>query len=172
MKAHRLVAQWTRLTYYLIAKSIIDVLLIAILALGFYLAAFNPNFHGWVDDANARWVRGWVINRAAPVEDVEAQLYIDGRFIESQTANQSRPDIVASHLAESEQHGFFFLTPRFKRASTKLAFTRFMGVIKDHALHYNSSASPFALSRKQILPSHTFAAGLMRLMCGISRAGS
>ncbi len=103
--------KWTRLTYYLIAKSIIDILLIAILALGFYLAAFNPYFHGWVDDANARWIRGWVINRAAPVEDVEAQLYIDGRFIESQTANQPRPDIVASHLAESEKHGFFFLTP-------------------------------------------------------------
>jgi len=101
----------TRLTYYLIVKSIVDVLLIAILALGFYLTAFHPFFHGWVDDANSRWVRGWVINRAAPTGDVEAQLYIDGRFVESQPANQPRPDIVATQLAENEKHGFFFTTP-------------------------------------------------------------
>ncbi|MBA2735014.1 MAG: hypothetical protein H0U54_19380 [Acidobacteria bacterium] len=101
----------TRLTYYLIVKSITDVLLIAILGLGFYLTAFNPYFHGWVDDANSRWVRGWVINRAAPAVDVEAQLYIDGRFVESQPANQPRPDIVATQLAENEKHGFFFTTP-------------------------------------------------------------
>ena len=101
----------TRLTYYLIVKSIIDVLLIATLALGFYLTAFHPYFHGWVDDANSRWVRGWVINRTSPVTDVEAQLYIDGRFVESQPANQPRPDIVAMQLAENEKHGFFFTIP-------------------------------------------------------------
>jgi|GEM_PF-685556 len=101
----------TRLTYYLIIKSIIDVLLVATLALGFYLTAFSPYFHGWVDDANSRWIRGWVINRADAAEDIEAQLYIDGRFIESQSANKLRPDIVASQLAENEKHGFFFTTP-------------------------------------------------------------
>lgn len=101
----------TRLTYYLIVKSIIDVLLVATLALGFYLTAFHPYFRGWVDDANSRWIRGWVINRATPAGDVEAQLYIDGRFIESQSANQPRPDIVATQLAENEKHGFFFATP-------------------------------------------------------------
>lgn len=100
-----------RLTYYLIVKTIFDVLLVAVLAVGFYLTAFNPYFHGWVDDANSRWIRGWVIDSAAPTEDVEAQLYIDGRFIESQSANQPRPDIVASRLAENEPHGFFFTTP-------------------------------------------------------------
>lgn len=101
----------TRLTYYLIVKSVIDISLVSILAIGFYLIAFHPYFHGWVDDANPRWIRGWVINRTAPTEDVEAQLYIDGHFIRSQAASQSRPDIVASHLAENEKHGFFFLTP-------------------------------------------------------------
>lgn len=100
-----------RLTYYLIVKTIFDVLLVAVLAVGFYLMAFNPYFHGWVDDANSRWIRGWVIDSGALTEDVEAQLYIDGRFIESQPANQPRPDIVASRLAENEQHGFFFTTP-------------------------------------------------------------
>lgn len=101
----------TRLTYYLIVKAVIDILLVAALALGFYLTAFHPYFSGWVDDANQRWVRGWVINKAMPAEPVEAQLYIDGRFVQSQPAAQARPDIVASHLAENEQHGFFFSTP-------------------------------------------------------------
>lgn len=100
-----------RLTYYLIVKTIVDVLLVAFLAVGFYLTAFHPYFQGWVDDANSRWVRGWMIDSVAPTEDVEAQLYIDGRFIESQSANQPRPDIVASRLAENEKHGFFFNTP-------------------------------------------------------------
>jgi hypothetical protein len=100
-----------RLTYYLIVKTIFDVLLVAVLALGFYLTAFNPYFHGWVDDANSRWIRGWVIDSREPAEEVEAQLYIDGRFVESQPANQQRPDIVASRLAENEPHGFFFNTP-------------------------------------------------------------
>ena len=101
----------TRLTYYLVIKSIIDILLVAILALGFYLTAFHPYFQGWVDDANSRWIRGWVINRTAPANDVEAQLYIDGRFVESQAANQPRPDIITSHQVEDEKHGFFFTTP-------------------------------------------------------------
>jgi hypothetical protein len=100
-----------RLTHYLIVKSVIDILLVSSLAVGFYLMVFHPYFHGWVDDANPRWIRGWVINRIAPAENVEAQLYIDGRFVESQAANQSRPDIVAARLAENERHGFFFLTP-------------------------------------------------------------
>ena len=100
-----------RLTYYLIVKTIGDVLLVAILAVGFYLTAFNPYFHGWVDDANSRWIRGWMIDSREPTEDVEAQLYIDGRFIESQLANQSRPEIVTTSLAVNENHGFFFTTP-------------------------------------------------------------
>lgn len=103
--------QWTRLTYFLIVKSIIDVLFVSILAFSFYLAAFPPYLKGWVDDANSRWIRGWVINNADLDEDVETQLYIDGRFIESQAANKPRPDIVASQLAENEKHGFFYLTP-------------------------------------------------------------
>lgn len=110
LKSNRLLGQ-KRLTYYLIVKTIADVLLVAFLAVGFYLTAFNPYFHGWVDDANSRWIRGWVIDSIAPTEDVEAQLYIDGRFVESQPANQVRPDIVASRLAENERHGFFFNTP-------------------------------------------------------------
>lgn len=99
------------LVHFLVVKSVVDVLLVAILTVGFYMAAFNPFLHGWVDDANQQWIRGWVIDRVSPAEDVEAQLYIDGRFINSQTANQPRPDIVASQLAESERHGFFFHTP-------------------------------------------------------------
>jgi hypothetical protein len=75
------------------------------------MTAFHPFFRGWVDDANPRWIRGWVINKRAPTEPVEAQLYIDGRFIESQPAAHARLDIVASQLAENEKHGFFFSTP-------------------------------------------------------------
>lgn len=100
-----------RLTNYLIVKTILEVLFVAVLAIGFYLTAFHPYFRGWVDDANAGWVRGWIVDEAAPAEAVEAQLYIDGHFIESQLANQLRPDVPDSSLTDNDRHCFFFQTP-------------------------------------------------------------
>ncbi len=100
-----------RLTNFLIAKSIIEVLFVGALAVGFYLTAFTPFFRGTLDYADARQIAGWVVNQAAPRAAVEVQLYIDGRFAGNHTADLSRPDVVAAGRAEDEQHGFVFDTP-------------------------------------------------------------
>jgi hypothetical protein len=100
-----------RLTNFLIAKAIIEALFVGALAVGFYLTAFTPFFHGTLDLADARHVAGWVVNRADPQSRVEVQLYVDGRFAGNRTADLARADVKASGRAADENHGFVFDTP-------------------------------------------------------------
>jgi hypothetical protein len=102
---------WLRLTRFLIFKSIVEVLFVAALAVGFYLTAFSPSLRGEVDEANAQRVSGWAVNQATPDAHVEVQLYIDDRFAASTSADLSRPDVMAAGFALDEQHGFKFETP-------------------------------------------------------------
>jgi hypothetical protein len=111
-RPHRALA---RLAHYLIAKSIIEAVLVGALAIGFYLTAFNPFFRGTVDEANAQHVYGWVVNEREPGLRVEVQLYIDGRFAASGVADLARPDVVAAGRARDERHGFSFDTPPLER---------------------------------------------------------
>ena|SRR5918911_774643 len=100
-----------RLTHLLVAKSIIEALFVAAIAVVFYYTAFNPYFRGWSDAADARQIIGWVTNEAAPKESVEVQLYIDGRFVADRLANRSRPDVLAAGRSQTEACGFQFDTP-------------------------------------------------------------
>jgi hypothetical protein len=101
-----------RLTNYLIIKSIIEILFVGALAIGFYLTAFAPFFRGALDTADARNIAGWVVNQAEPHGQVEVQLYIDGQFAGDGRADVARPDVKAAGRAEDERHGFVFETPR------------------------------------------------------------
>jgi hypothetical protein len=111
-RSHRALA---RLTRYLIAKAIIEALLVGALASGFYLTAFNPYFRGAVDEANAQRVSGWVVNQRKPDMRVEVHLYIDGRFAASRVADLSRTDMKTTGRARDEHHGFSFDTPPLDR---------------------------------------------------------
>lgn len=95
----------------LIAKSVLDVLLLAAFSLGFYYSAFNPYFRGSLDEAGPEWIRGWVLDLSKRDTRPEVQLYIDGRFVESRTADFPHPNLVTMGLAPDERHGFFFYTP-------------------------------------------------------------
>ncbi len=101
----------TRLTNLVIAKSIVEGLFVAAIAVGFYFSAFNPFFRGWTDEANANHVSGWVVNEATPFGRVETQLYVDGQFAGSLLANLPRPDVLAAGRACNEGCGFRFDTP-------------------------------------------------------------
>ena len=100
-----------RLTNFLIAKSIAEVLFVGALAVGFYLTAFTPFFRGTLDYADARHVAGWVVNQAEPGRRVEVQLYVDGGFAGHRLADLSRPDVREAGRAEDTNHGFVFETP-------------------------------------------------------------
>lgn len=99
----------------MIAKAIVEALLVGALAVGFYLTAFNPFFRGTVDEANAQHVYGWVVDERAPGARVEVQLYIDGRFAASRVADLYRPDVKSAGRALDEWHGFGFDTPPLDR---------------------------------------------------------
>lgn len=100
-----------RLIKYLIFKSIGEILFVGILAVGFYLTAFAPNYRGTLDYADAAHVAGWAVNISEPHDHVEIQLYIDGRFAGDRLADAARPDVLASGRAADEMHGFIFDTP-------------------------------------------------------------
>lgn len=95
----------------LIIKSVVDVLLVGSLCLGLYYSAFNPYFRGSLDEASSEWIRGWVIDQSRPSNAIEVQLYIDGRFAESRTAEFPYPSMLSAGLAPNDRHGFFFYIP-------------------------------------------------------------
>lgn len=100
-----------RLTQLLIAKSVIEALFVAFVAVVFYYTAFSPHFRGWSDVADARQVAGWAVNEIAPDAPVEVQVYIDGRFVADELATRPRPDVLAAGRSTTELCGFQLDTP-------------------------------------------------------------
>ncbi len=100
----------TRLFRLLIAKSIIETFFVGTLAVVFFYTAFPPQFHGW-GEATPDSIAGWAVNHSAPWDRVELQLFVDGKFVASGTANLSRPDVVAAGWSKDEWHGYAFSAP-------------------------------------------------------------
>lgn len=123
----------------LIGKSILETLLVGAIAVGVYLAAFPPTFHGWGEAvAASRSIAGWAVNDAAPWDRVEVQLFIDGRFIDTQVAQLSRPDVFAAGWSKDEWHGYNFSVPSLT-AGTHEAHV--------YALHRSGSGNRYTLQR-------------------------
>ena len=99
----------TRLVNLLIAKSILETILVGTIAVVVYLNAFPPTFHGWGEAVpGSKSVSGWVVSDADPWRRVEVQLFIDGKLIGTQVAHLSRPDVVAAGWSKDEWHGYSF----------------------------------------------------------------
>jgi len=92
---------------FLIGKSILETILVSAIAVGFYINAFPPYFHGW-GEATSSGIAGWVVNDNAPWDRVTVQLFVDGKFVATQAANLSRPDVAAAGWAKDEWHGYQF----------------------------------------------------------------
>ena len=99
----------TRLVNFLIAKSILETILVGTIAVVVYLNAFPPTFHGWGEAvAGTKSISGWAVSDADPWRRVEVQLFIDGKLIGTAVANLSRPDVVAAGWSKDEWHGYSF----------------------------------------------------------------
>jgi len=99
----------SQLVHLLIAKSVLDTILVGTIAVVVYLNAFPPTFHGWGEAVvESRSISGWVINDTDPWQRVEVQLFIDGNFAGRQAASLSRPDVHASGWSKDEWHGYNF----------------------------------------------------------------
>src|ERR1700741_2358875 len=100
----------SRLVNVLIAKSVLDTLLVATIAVVVYLNAFPPTFHGWGEAvAQDRSISGWAVNNADPWQRVEVQLFVDGKFAGMQVAQLSRPDVAAAGWSRDDWHGYRFV---------------------------------------------------------------
>lgn len=99
----------TQLVNILIAKAVLDTLLVGTFAVVMYLNAFPPSFHGWGEAVvESRSISGWVVNDADPWQRVDVQLFVDGKFVATQVAHLSRPDVVAAGWSKDEWHGYSF----------------------------------------------------------------
>ena len=99
----------SKLVQLLIAKSAVEIVLVAGLTVGFFLITF-PHFQGW-GEATPRTIEGWVVSQQHPEQTVEVQLFIDDRFVASALADRPRPDVVRAGKAKDERHGFSFEIP-------------------------------------------------------------
>src|SRR5687768_18067699 len=98
-----------RLVNVLIGKSIAETILVGVIAVGAYLNAFPPTFHGWGEAVvESRSVAGWAVNDADPWQRVQVQLFINGIPSGEQIANLSRPDVVAAGWAKDGWRGYNF----------------------------------------------------------------
>ena len=101
-----------QLVNLLIGKSIAETILVGAIAVGAYLNAFPPTFHGWGEAVTeTRSIAGWAVNDANPWERLQVQVFIDGKPGAEQTANLSRPDVAAAGWAKDEWHGYNFALP-------------------------------------------------------------
>ena len=99
----------SKLAHILIGKAIIETILVGAIAVGFYVTAFPPTFHGWGQAVSeSRSIAGWAVNNGSPWERVEVQLFIDGKFVAARPANLSRPDVSRAGWARDEWHGYRF----------------------------------------------------------------
>lgn len=99
----------SQLVNLLIAKSILETVLVGAFAVVVYTKLFPPTFHGWGEAVvESRSISGWVVDDADPWRRVEVQLFIDGKLVGTQVAQLSRPDVMAAGWAKDEWHGYTF----------------------------------------------------------------
>lgn len=126
-----------RLVNLLIGKSIAETVLVGAIAVGVFLNAFPPVFHGWGEAVvESKEIAGWAVNDADPWTPVEVQLFVDGKFDRAQTAHLWRPDVVAAGWSKNELCGYRFALPSLP-AGTHEA--------RVYALHESGGASRYTL---------------------------
>lgn len=99
-----------KLVNLLLAKSILETIFVGTIAVVVYVKLFPPTFHGWGEAVvESQSISGWVVDDADPWRRVEVQLFVDGKFVDTQVAQLSRPDVVVAGWAKDEWHGYTFV---------------------------------------------------------------
>ena len=102
-----------QLVNLLIAKSILETVLVGTIALVFHVNAFPPSYRGWGEAVpETQTIEGWAVSNADPWLRVEVYLFIDGSFRNKQIATSSRPDVMAAGWAKDPYHGYIFVSPK------------------------------------------------------------
>lgn len=106
----------TSLVHVLIGKSILETLLVGVLAVFAFITIFPPYFHGWGEITDTG-ISGWVVNNRAPWDRVEVQLFVDRNFAGTRLADESRPDVLAAGWSKDQWHGYTFSLPKLGAGS-------------------------------------------------------
>ena len=84
----------------------------------------NPDFTGYVDQADCGFISGWAADRNNLNTPVAVSLYNGDTLLTTVLADQLRPD-VGAHLGDNGQHGFSVPTPPGLRTGTHSLGVRF-----------------------------------------------
>ena len=98
----------SRLLKAVLAKSFIEILLVCLVATLAAFSTFSPQLRGAIDVSDRTRVAGWTYDPRAPGEPLETQLFIDGKLVASELADQRRGDLVESGVTSNPNHGFNF----------------------------------------------------------------
>jgi hypothetical protein len=127
----------TQLVNVLIAKSLLDTVLVGTIAVVVYLNVFPPTFHGWGEAVvQEQRIAGWAVNDADPWQRVEVQLFIDGKLVGTQFAQLDRPDVFAAGWARDEWHGYSFVISDLKTGTHEA---------RVYAVHSSGSGARYTL---------------------------
>lgn len=102
-----------RLVKLIAAKLALDLLFVCGLALYTHAVTFGRGFDGALEHVDGRGASGWVVDLERPGVPVEVQLFLDGEFVASATATESRLDDAPSNTSGSVRRSFVF---EFQRA--------------------------------------------------------
>ncbi|MBD2701128.1 hypothetical protein IC229_10815 [Spirosoma sp. BT702] len=97
----------------------------------------NPagsNFSGSFDEANCRYIRGWVMNRNTPYQSTKVDIYVNGWLVvRNALANQPRQDVAnAFGISGYNSFGFVASIPRsFKLGSVLTISVKYAGTSTD-----------------------------------------
>jgi hypothetical protein len=102
----------SKLVNTLIGKSILEALLVGVVAIVSFLSLFPPTYHGWGEVVPAKQaIAGWAVDSAKPYERLKVQLYLDGSYVDEQISEHSRPDVVTAGWSKDPWHGWQFALP-------------------------------------------------------------
>lgn len=104
----------TKLLRAILAKSFVEVILVCVVVTLAAFSTFSPQLRGAIDVADQTQISGWVNDPRLPEMALEVQLFIDGKFIASQLADDRRDDLVSAGVTTRPNHGFNFALEPFK----------------------------------------------------------
>jgi len=96
----------SRLLRAVIAKSFVEIALVCVVASLAAFSTFNPQLRGAIDIADRTRIAGWVHDPQSPDQSIEVQLFIDGKFVATERADESRDDLIQTGATARPNHGF------------------------------------------------------------------
>lgn len=106
----------SRLLKAIVAKSLIEIILVCVVATFVAFSTFNPRLRGAIEVADQTRVAGWVVAPEAPEVVIEVQLFVDEKLLASRLADEKRSNLVRFGVSPNPNHGFTFDLTRAKLA--------------------------------------------------------